>query len=123
MLREGAEPEPLPVSGEDETAMTATIFVSIVSYRDPECQHTLMDLFRTATQPGRVSVGLVWQYCEDEDAHCFQVSLPPLWAKQVRITASADRIASNIVCQRETVMPIPVCRSPIAVLDVDRSGP
>ena len=30
-----------------------TIFVSVPSYRDPECQHTVRDLFAQAAQPAR----------------------------------------------------------------------
>jgi hypothetical protein len=39
------------------------IFVSIAAYRDPECQWTVRDLFRQATHPQRVHVGIVWQVC------------------------------------------------------------
>jgi hypothetical protein len=38
------------------------IFVSVVSYRDPEAVHTLEDLFEKAAHPERVFVGVVWQY-------------------------------------------------------------
>lgn len=43
------------------------IFVQIASYRDTECKHTIEDLFRRASAPERVFVGLNWQYA-DEDA-------------------------------------------------------
>lgn len=39
----------------------ASIFVSIVSYRDSEANPTVVDLFARASNPARVSVGLVWQ--------------------------------------------------------------
>lgn len=39
----------------------ASIFVSIVSYRDSEANPTIVDLFERASNPARVSVGLVWQ--------------------------------------------------------------
>lgn len=39
----------------------ASIFVSVVSYRDSEANPTVVDLFACAANPGRVSVGLVWQ--------------------------------------------------------------
>lgn len=58
------------------------IFVSIVSYRDPECQHTIADLFDKAQRPGRVYVGVCWQYHATEDRHCFVV--PPSYPAQVR---------------------------------------
>ena len=38
-----------------------SIFVSIVSYRDPETRWTLWDLYRKAAVPERVHVGVVWQ--------------------------------------------------------------
>ena len=55
------------------------IFVSIASYRDSECPHTINDLFKKAEHPSRVVVGLCCQ-CdgvkEDHDrqgrtSHCF----------------------------------------------------
>lgn len=35
--------------------------MSIVSYRDSEANPTVVDMFARATNPSRVSVGLVWQ--------------------------------------------------------------
>ena len=40
---------------------TRTIYVSIASYCDSECGPTIRDLFRTASFPSRVFVGVVWQ--------------------------------------------------------------
>ena len=65
------------------------IFVNIVSYRDPECQHTLIDLFHRASFPVRVKVGLVLQYDIELaqaglDKDCFAYPLTPAYAKQVR---------------------------------------
>lgn len=60
----------------------ATIFVNIASYRDPECQWTVKDLFDKATYPERVFVGICWQFDEKEDQDCFQVSTRP---EQVRV--------------------------------------
>lgn len=37
------------------------MFVSVVSYRDSEANPTIVDLLARASNPGRVSVGLVWQ--------------------------------------------------------------
>lgn len=54
-----------------------TIFVLIASYRDPECQHTVRDLFEKAAHADRIHVGICWQYDPDEDAHCFEVSTRP----------------------------------------------
>jgi hypothetical protein len=46
------------------------IFVIIPSYRDPECQWTVRDLFAKAQYPDRVTVGIAWQLDSSEDAHC-----------------------------------------------------
>ncbi len=59
------------------------IFVQIASYRDPECQHTVKDLFDKATHPERISVGICWQYVKEEDAICFEVPYP--YPDQVRV--------------------------------------
>lgn len=53
-----------------------TIFVSIASYRDPDCQNTLHDLFAKATHPERVFVGLCWQFVPGEDDDCFAIPYP-----------------------------------------------
>jgi predicted 2-oxoglutarate/Fe(II)-dependent dioxygenase YbiX len=58
------------------------IFVQIASYRDPECQWTVKDLFAKATYPDRVFVGICWQYDPQEDADCFQHAARP---HQVRV--------------------------------------
>jgi [Skp1-protein]-hydroxyproline N-acetylglucosaminyltransferase len=47
-------------------ATNATIFVSIPSYRDPECLATIRNLFITSTFPTRVFVGVVSQYCNND---------------------------------------------------------
>lgn len=52
------------------------IFVSIASYRDTECQHTVVDLFAKADHPDRVFVGICWQYISEEDDDCFQIPSP-----------------------------------------------
>jgi len=57
------------------------IFVAIACYRDPECQHTIRDLFDKAARPDRVFVGVVWQCDREKDADCFAVSTRP---RQVR---------------------------------------
>lgn len=52
------------------------IFVAIASYRDPECQWTVKDLFEAAEHPERVHVGICWQSDPVEDAACFQEPSP-----------------------------------------------
>lgn len=51
----------LPVAPFPLHPKKASIFVSIVSFRDPETNPTILDLFDRASNPSRVSVGLVWQ--------------------------------------------------------------
>lgn len=58
------------------------IFVSIASYRDPDCQHTVVDLFAQATHPERIFVGICWQFVPGEDDDCF-IHAPP-FPDQVR---------------------------------------
>ncbi|KAG5177965.1 hypothetical protein JKP88DRAFT_169463, partial [Tribonema minus] len=52
-----AQLAPLPLG--DAPDLTSEIFVSIVSYRDPEALPTIADLLSTAAAPQRVRVGLV----------------------------------------------------------------
>ncbi|MDE3059588.1 MAG: hypothetical protein KGJ06_01085, partial [Pseudomonadota bacterium] len=47
-----------------------SIFVAIASYRDPECRHTLKDLFEKAAYPGRIHVGVCLQADPEEDQNC-----------------------------------------------------
>ena len=86
---------------------SSSIFVSIASFRDSECQHTIADLFATASDASRIYVGVVGQYdyhakarsgftqrpCESplstaykvDDADCFTASpLTTTWAQRVR---------------------------------------
>mmetsp|Transcript_12600 Transcript_12600/g.20349 ORF Transcript_12600/g.20349 Transcript_12600/m.20349 type:complete len:580 (-) Transcript_12600:1060-2799(-) len=49
-----------------------SIFVSIPSYRDPQCQHTIIDLFQKAKEKSNVFVGVCWQLDMVKDAEkCF----------------------------------------------------
>jgi hypothetical protein len=57
---------------EDENS----IFVSLASYRDPECNNTLFDLFTKAKYPHRIFVG-VCQQNAPEDADCVTARLAP----------------------------------------------
>jgi len=68
--------------------------VQIASYRDPECQWTVKDLFEKATNPERVSVGIVWQYVIGEDDHCFLMETRP---EQVRVDR-VNALYSKGVC-------------------------
>lgn len=59
------------------------IFVSLASYRDPECSNTLVDLFLKANDPSRIYVG-VCQQNAPEDPDCIVDSLRP-FEHQIRI--------------------------------------
>ena len=52
------------------------IFVQIASYRDPELQWTVQDLFNKAAKPERIFAGICWQFDPEADNHCFQVPYP-----------------------------------------------
>jgi hypothetical protein len=58
------------------------VFVSVVSYRDSECQHTLRSLFDNAAEPDAIVVGLCLQVDREEDRACFQA--PACRPRQVR---------------------------------------
>ena len=66
------------------------IFVQIASYRDPECQHTINDLFHQARYPDRINVGLCWQYLEGEDPNLVKV-VRPNQVRQLAIPVSLCR--------------------------------
>jgi peroxiredoxin len=57
-------------------ASAPTIFVQIASYRDPECQWTVWDLFSKAAHPERITAGICWQYDPYRDRDCFAASSP-----------------------------------------------
>ncbi|MGE3714633.1 MAG: GlcNAc-transferase family protein, partial [Alphaproteobacteria bacterium] len=72
-----------------------TIFVQIASYRDPECQWTVKDLFAKAKCPERIHVGICWQFIKDEDKKCFVEPYP--YPDQVRVL-EFDARESKGVC-------------------------
>jgi Rps23 Pro-64 3,4-dihydroxylase Tpa1-like proline 4-hydroxylase/peroxiredoxin/GT2 family glycosyltransferase len=73
------------------------IFINIASYRDPECQWTVKDLFEKANNPDRIFVGICWQFDEKEDQHCFEVVTRP---DQVRILPVDWRDAEGVCWAR-----------------------
>ena len=76
------------------------IFVQVVSYRDPECQWTLRDMFRKATNPDRVFAGVVWQYLPGADDHCFVVQSRPY---QVRTRMLEAKYSKGVCWARSKV--------------------
>ncbi len=73
------------------------IFINIASYRDPECQWTVKDLFEKANNPERIFVGICWQFDPKEDQHCFEVVTRP---DQVRIMPVDWRDAEGVCWAR-----------------------
>lgn len=71
----------LSASAPDE--LSPSIFVSIVCYRDSECQHTLNSLFARASRPDRVYAGVVWQLDDDDKPDCCSHSILSERASQV----------------------------------------
>ena len=55
-----------------------TIFIQIASYRDPELQHTLQDLFKKAKRPENIFVGICHQYDMKDggDKRLFEIPFP-----------------------------------------------
>lgn len=68
-----------------------TIFVSIASYRDPDCQNTVRDLFQKATYPDRVFIGICWQFVPEEDKDCFVLETRPEQVRSIEIHASQSK--------------------------------
>ncbi|MDX2112353.1 MAG: GlcNAc-transferase family protein [Alphaproteobacteria bacterium] len=71
-----------PAAGDVAGQPRPRILVQIASYRDPECQWTVKDLFEKATYPDRITVAICWQYDPQEDGHCFEISTRP---EQVKV--------------------------------------
>lgn len=61
------------------------IFVSIASYRDPECQWTLASLFKNADYPDLTYVGIVWQYKPDLDTGFVRLAGDQKWINHVSL--------------------------------------
>lgn len=71
--------------------MLPTIFVSIASYRDPDCQNTVRDLFAKAAFPQRIVIGLCLQIVPDEDEDCRVASDFPQQMRVIEVHASESR--------------------------------
>src|SRR5947208_582841 len=69
----------------------ARIFVQIASYRDPECEPTLADLFARAAAPDRISVGLCWQHDPGEGGRRFADGTRPSQVRRLDVPASESR--------------------------------
>lgn len=58
------------------SAEKSSIFIQIASYRDPECQWTIKNLFKKADRPERIHVGVCWQCYPEQDQDCFKIPSP-----------------------------------------------
>ena len=77
-----------------------SIFVSIASYRDRDCQWTVKDLFEHAADPERIFVGLCWQVVAGEDDDCFAVETRP---QQCRVILRDARESLGVCWARHLV--------------------
>lgn len=68
-----------------------TVFVSIASYRDPDCQHTVRDLFAKASHPERIFIGICWQFVPGEDDDCFKLEERPAQVRTIKVYAQESR--------------------------------
>jgi len=68
-----------------------TIFINIASYRDPECQWTVKDLFEKAKYPDRIFVGICWQFIPELDDHLFNIQLRPDQVRTIGYNAKTSR--------------------------------
>ena len=62
---------------------TETIFVSIASYRDKICTTTLSNLYKQATFPERVYVGICQQNVDDDSDCVLEAQVPENLASNV----------------------------------------
>lgn len=75
----------------DPSVSLPTIFVSIASYRDPDCQNTVRDLFEKAAHPERVFIGICWQFVPVEDDDCFVLNTRPEQVRTIKVHASESK--------------------------------
>ncbi|MDD2915839.1 MAG: GlcNAc-transferase family protein [Gallionella sp.] len=73
------------------TPSLPTIFVSIASYRDPDCQNTVRDLFEKAAYPERVVIGICLQIVPGEDEDCLVPTERPQQLRLIEVHASESR--------------------------------
>ncbi|KAL3911905.1 MAG: hypothetical protein SGILL_007098 [Bacillariaceae sp.] len=71
-------PEQAAQIGSYDSEGLETIYISVASYRDPECQPTVSDMFERADHPERIRVAIVDQRVEDDDTvpPCGQPPIP-----------------------------------------------
>eukprot|EP01083_Nonionella_stella_P075705 205891_1 len=67
--------------------VSESIFVSVVSYRDIECQWTVKSAFEQASHPEKIHFGICFQYNPDADQKCLEYEFhkDPTTASRVRV--------------------------------------
>jgi len=78
------------------------IFVSIASYRDPDCINTVKSLLENAAQPDRVVAGICWQFVPLEEPALLQLFEHQARLRQISLPAGFSRgpcLARNLVQQ------------------------
>ena len=68
-----------------------TIFVSIASYRDPDCVNTARSLFRMAMHPERLVIGICWQFAPGKEPALLQLFDYQEKFRQISLPASDSR--------------------------------
>ncbi|MFP4398092.1 MAG: GlcNAc-transferase family protein [Desulfonatronovibrio sp.] len=68
-----------------------TIFVSIASYRDPDCINTVESLLENAVYPERVFMGICWQFVPKEEPALLQLFEYQDKIRQVSLPARFSR--------------------------------
>lgn len=78
--------------------MTETIFVSVPSYRDPDCAATLLSLFNNARCPHRVYVGVFSQQRDSTNTHANANADQDILSEYVRLSKlhNCDSFTDNI---------------------------
>lgn len=71
----------------------ATIFVSVASYRDPDCMSTLQSMFENADNPGRIVAGVCEQNTSDGKELCLPAGFA--WHDNVRRISLPHREAKG----------------------------
>jgi len=78
-----------------------TIFVSIPSYRDSECEPTVAELFETARFPDRIKVGICWQF---DPADGLRSHDPEAWySSNVRVDSVPHDLTEGVCWARNRI--------------------
>ncbi len=81
----------------------ARIFVSIASYRDPDCKNTVSDLFAKASRAQRLTVAVCQQLVPGEDDDCLLTEQSALHGAQLRVLTVHARDSKGACWARSEV--------------------